>query len=80
MFGNRLPGLMETLVLTSHGNILQIGEGVVKDFFLARGNFLDKPPSQREAAEKPLVQWTLHFLKFFQENTYKILTDNSDYK
>ncbi|MDD6128124.1 MAG: hypothetical protein PUB60_08245, partial [Veillonellaceae bacterium] len=35
---------METLVLTSHGNILQIGEGVVKDFFLARGNFLDKPP------------------------------------
>jgi hypothetical protein len=40
MFGNRLPGLMETLVLTSHGNILQIGEGVVKDFFLAhRKNF-----------------------------------------
>ena len=30
---------METLVLTSHGTILQIGEGVVKDFFLAEGNF-----------------------------------------
>ena len=43
---------METLVLTSHGTILQIGEGVVKDFFLARGNFLDKPPSQREVAPK----------------------------
>ena len=37
-------------------------------------------PSFSEAAEKPLVQWTLHFLKFFQENTYKILTDNSAYK
>ena len=33
-----------------------------------------------EAAEKPLVQWTLHFLKFFQKNTYKILSDNSAYK
>ena len=37
-------------------------------------------PSFSEATEKPLVQWTLHFLKFFQENTYKILSDNSAYK